>query len=264
MKTTAQIKGHPIHVMLIPFPIALLTAAFVADLLGALNDWPGWWYAGSYLALAGIISALVAAVPGIIDFFATIPPNSSAKKRAIYHMAVNLSAVALFFAGWLIRGGISQQRPGALVLIFEAAAIGLIVVGGWLGGTLVYRNFIGPDHRYAGAGKWKEQRVQARSGESVVVADDDELEVDQMKLLHVGDKRIVLARTDDGYVAFDDHCTHRGGSLAGGVMMCGKVQCLWHGSQFDVKTGQVKCGPAEKSIGTHKVETRDGKVHLTV
>lgn len=64
-----------------------------------------------------------------------------------------------------------------------------------------------------------------------------------MKLLRIGNKRIVLARSEQGYVAFDDRCTHRGGSLAGGVMICGAVQCLWHGSQFDVSTGKVKAGP---------------------
>jgi nitrite reductase/ring-hydroxylating ferredoxin subunit len=42
----------------------------------------------------------------------------------------------------------------------------------------------------------------------------------------------VLARTEEGYVAFDDRCTHKGGSLAAGVMVWGTVQCLWHGSQF--------------------------------
>jgi len=40
-----------------------------------------------------------------------------------------------------------------------------------------------------------------------------------------------------------DRCTHRGGPLSDGVLMCGTVQCPWHGSQFDVKTVEVKCGP---------------------
>jgi nitrite reductase/ring-hydroxylating ferredoxin subunit len=85
-----------------------------------------------------------------------------------------------------------------------------------------------------------------------------------MKLLHVDGKRIVLARTEDGYVAFDDGCTHKGGSLAGGAMICGTVQCPWHGSQFDARTGDVKAGPAKKGITTYRVEQREGEVRLTL
>ena len=85
-----------------------------------------------------------------------------------------------------------------------------------------------------------------------------------MKLLHIGERRIVLARTEDGYAAFDDRCTHRGGSLAGGVLACGQVQCLWHGSQFAISNGEVCAGPASKPIGTYSVDVRDGEVHLTL
>ena len=101
---------------------------------------------------------------------------------------------------------------------------------------------IAVDHRYANAGKWKEQTVQGRPGESVMVAQADELKPNQMKLLHVDGRRIVLARTDDGFAAFDDHCPHRGGSLADGVMACGTVVCPWHGSEFDVATGALTDG----------------------
>jgi len=131
------------------------------------------------------------------------------------------------------------------------------------GRTLVYRNQIGVDHRYARAGKWKEQTVNARPGETIAAAREDELEVDQMKLLRVGDRRIVLARTEQGYSAFDDHCTHKGGPLSDGVLICGTVQCPWHGSQFDVRSGAVKAGPADKSIGTYPVEVINGEVRLS-
>jgi nitrite reductase/ring-hydroxylating ferredoxin subunit len=133
-----------------------------------------------------------------------------------------------------------------------------------MGGTLVFRNQIGVDHRYAGAGKWSEERFEPRAGEPLVVARQDELERDQMKLLVLGDRRIVLGRTADGYVAFDDHCTHRGAALADGVMICGTVQCPWHGSQFDVHTGAVAAGPATTGISTYRVEAADGVVRLFI
>jgi nitrite reductase/ring-hydroxylating ferredoxin subunit len=85
-----------------------------------------------------------------------------------------------------------------------------------------------------------------------------------MKLVHVNGKRIVVAKTEQGYAAFDDSCTHRGGSLADGVMICGTVQCPWHGSQFDVKTGNLKAGPAKEKINTFNVTEEGGKVYLAI
>src|SRR5205823_10182811 len=104
--------------------------------------------------------------------------------------------------------------------------------------------------------------VDGKPGEAVEVAAVDELQVDQMKLLHVGGRRVVLARTADGYVAFDDRCTHKGGSLADGVMACGTVACPWHGSQFDAATGAVKAGPANDPVASYRIEQADGEVRL--
>jgi nitrite reductase/ring-hydroxylating ferredoxin subunit len=85
-----------------------------------------------------------------------------------------------------------------------------------------------------------------------------------MKLLHVKNKRIVLARTEDRYFAFDDRCTHRGGSLAAGSTMCNLVQCPWHGSQFDIITGEVKSGPAKEGIKIYPVKENNGKLILVL
>jgi nitrite reductase/ring-hydroxylating ferredoxin subunit len=67
-----------------------------------------------------------------------------------------------------------------------------------------------------------------------------------------------------GALGFDDRCTHKGGPLADGVLICGTVQCPWHGSQFDARTGAVKAGPADKPIGTYAVEVVDGEVRLSL
>jgi uncharacterized membrane protein/nitrite reductase/ring-hydroxylating ferredoxin subunit len=263
MKSKAVALGHPIHPMLIPFPFAFLTGATVFDAAGWLRDVPPWWTTGGYLSVAGIATALLAAIPGLIDYLYTVPPASSAKARATRHLLANLSAVALFGAAWWLRGG-AATRPDAIVLGLEVVGLGLLGAGGYMGGTLVTRNMIGVDHRYARAGKWCEETIDARNGHAVTVAKRDELAVDQMKLLRVGNMRIVLGRTENGYVAFDDRCTHRGGSLAAGVMLCGTVQCLWHGSQFDVTTGKVKAGPAKTAIAVYRVTEEDGQVKVIV
>jgi nitrite reductase/ring-hydroxylating ferredoxin subunit/uncharacterized membrane protein len=261
MKSKAVLLGHPLHPMLIPFPFAFLTGTFVFDVLGWLGDAPSLWITGAYLGMAGVATAILAAVPGVVDYFYSVPPDSSAKERATRHMLANLSAVTLFAAAWWIRGAV-DARPEVTQLALEALGLATLGAGGYMGGTLVTRNLIGVDHRYAQAGKWQEQTVEARANASIVVAKRDDLKVDQMKLLRAGDKRIVLARTDKGYVAFDDRCTHKGGSLAGGVMVCGTVQCLWHGSQFDVSSGQVKAGPAKTGIRIYRVNEEDNDVKL--
>jgi nitrite reductase/ring-hydroxylating ferredoxin subunit/uncharacterized membrane protein len=231
------------------------------DAAGWLTDRPTWWTTGGHLAIAGIATALVAAVPGLVDYLYTVPPRSTGKRRATRHMIVNLLAVALVAIAWMMRRDM-VVGPSMTILALELVGVALLVAGGWMGGVLVSRNQISVDHRYADAGKWKDQTVKMR-GDAVAVAGTDELKVNQMKLLRVGDRRIVLARTEQGYVAFDDRCTHRGGSLAGGSMICGTVQCPWHGSQFDAKTGAVKAGPAKDGISTYRVETRGNEVFLS-
>lgn len=261
MRSKASFRGHPIHPAIIPFPFAFLTGAFFFDVAGVATARDSLWITGGHLAIAGIGAAILAAVPGLIDYIYTVPPRSTGKQRATRHMIVNLAAVGLMVFASVARRGM-VDGPNTFVLVLDLGALVLLTAGGWMGGVLVSRNQISVDHRYAGAGKWKEATIPAPANAPVVVARADELKVDQMKLLHVSGQRIVLARSEKGYVAFDDRCPHRGGSLAGGSMMCGTVQCPWHGSQFDVTSGAMKAGPADRGISAYKVEVVNGEVRL--
>jgi nitrite reductase/ring-hydroxylating ferredoxin subunit/uncharacterized membrane protein len=261
MRSKAVLFGHPLHPMLIPFPVAFLTGSVVFDVAARLRDSPAMWTTGGHLLSAGIIAALAAAIPGLIDYIFTVPPRSSGKTRATRHMAANLTAVVLFALAWSFRAT-QVASPAGLVMMLEVAALALLGAGAYMGGTLVTRNLISVDHRYAHAGKWQDVTPEGGTGGPIVVARRDELKVDQMKLLRIQGKRVVVARTSDGYVAFDDRCTHRGGSLAGGVMVCGTVQCLWHGSQFEGATGKVKAGPATTGVTVYDVQESGNEVTL--
>ncbi len=261
MRSKASFRGHPSHPALIPFPLAFMTGAFVFDLAGVFMNARSLWTTGAHLALAGVATGVVAAMPGLVDFIYTVPPNSSGRKRAFRHMLSMVSAMVIFALARWLRGDAVNQ-PDAIVLALEALGVITLMVGGWLGGTLVSRNQVSVDHRYANAGKWQEESVAAPVGDDPITVGTGDLQVDQLRLLRVGDKRIVLGRTADGYVAFDDRCTHRGASLADGVMICGTVQCPWHGSQFDVATGEVKAGPAKESIPAYRVEASGGTLRV--
>ena len=259
MKSKAHINGHPLHPILVSFPIAFLTGTFLFDLAGFFLNKSELWQTAYYLEAAGICFALLAAIPGAIDYTYTVPPKSTGKKRATKHALTNITMLIIFAATWFYR---KQDAPSVYVIL-GAEFLGLVLLSfaGWMGGTLVYRNQIGVNPRYANAGKWNEMYIKDDTGR-VEVAKSEELQVNQMKLIHVNDKRIVLGRTEAGYCAFDDHCTHRGGSLAGGSMICGTVQCPWHGSQFDVRDGTVKAGPAKAVIQVYQVSETGGKVYL--
>jgi nitrite reductase/ring-hydroxylating ferredoxin subunit/uncharacterized membrane protein len=271
MRSTAHLHGHPIHPMLIPFPFAYLFGTACVNLAARAANRPEWIQTAGHMRLLGIGSALIAAVPGLIDYLTAVPPKSSASKRATYHMLTNVSALGLFAAAAAAsrRNGNGAAgvtgRPPAWTVAAEVAGAALLSAGGWMGGTLVYRNQIGVDHRYADAGKWEPKSLPpADDGAPIDIGEENQLEPDQMKLLRIGDERIVLARTESGYVAFDDRCRHRGGPLSDGALACGTVQCPWHGSQYDVHTGAVRRGPAEESIRTYEVSARDGRLYLTM
>jgi uncharacterized membrane protein/nitrite reductase/ring-hydroxylating ferredoxin subunit len=261
MRSRAHIKTHPLHPALIPFPFAFLVGAALFDAVAVVTSRAAFGATAGHLTIAGLAAGLLAAVPGVIDYIYTVPPNSSGKERATKHAIGNVTALVLFGASWWMRADDGTATTTTLVLEF----VGLLLLGysGWLGGVLVTRNLISVDHRYANKGKWQEASFTAPAGKPLVVGAKDELLAGHMKLLRVNGRRLVLARTADGYIVFDDGCTHRGGSLAGGVLIGHTVQCLWHGSQFDCRTGAVVCGPAKKQIQSYEVREEGGRLILS-
>lgn len=261
MKSKVNIKSHPLHPILIPFPIAFFTGTLGFHLAGWLMNKAELLTTAYYLNLAGIGFALLAAVPGFIDFLYTVPPKSSGKKRAAKHGIINVIMLLCFTIAFFYR---SNETSSHLFLAsLEIIGVLLMIIAGWMGGTLVYRNQIGVDVRYANAGKWMEERIYSDHRE-ITVGSVDELKMNAMKLLHIKDKRIVVARTETGFVAFDDRCPHKGGPLSGGSTMCNTVQCPWHGSQFDVTSGVVKAGPAKEGIKTYVVKQNGNKIILLI
>jgi nitrite reductase/ring-hydroxylating ferredoxin subunit/uncharacterized membrane protein len=251
--------------MLIPFPFAYLFGTACVNAWARATDRPEWAHTAKHMRKLGLFSALIAAVPGLVDYLTAVPPKSSAKERATTHMLSNLSALSLFAAAEA--GSARRRKPPVWTMAAEMTGAAILAYAGWLGGTLVYRNQIGVDHRYAGAGKWRPETLPPASDAAGVdvaidIGSDDQLQLDQMKLLRIGDRRIALARTERGYAAFDDRCTHRGGPLSDGTLACGVVQCPWHGSQFDVHTGSVQNGPAEEPIRSYEVTVREERLFL--
>jgi uncharacterized membrane protein/nitrite reductase/ring-hydroxylating ferredoxin subunit len=258
MRSKASIQSHPIHPMLVAFPIGLWVVSFILDVIGKVRGDASFWAAGFYLVIGGCIGAALAALPGAIDLFTVIPPHSSAKNRGYLHGGLNVLALIVFIAVAAHRGD-PGTVPDGISLVLSIAGIIIIGISGWLGGTLVYRNQIGIDHRYANAGQWKERTLDSWDRP---VCNQGELGDGQMMLAIVKGQRVVVARCSDGIFAFSDACTHRGGPLSDGALVGCAVQCPWHGSQFDLHSGRVVAGPAQQKILTYHVDIRAGEVYV--
>jgi nitrite reductase/ring-hydroxylating ferredoxin subunit/uncharacterized membrane protein len=258
MRARAQIRSHPIHPMLVAFPIGLWIASFAFDVAAIAEGDAALAAAGFYAVIGGCAGAALAAIAGAIDLFGVVPSRSSAKKRGYIHALLNVAALALFIIVAARRGGSAAMPDGPSILL-SAISVVLILCSGWLGGTLVYRNQIGVDHRYANAGKWRERKL---AGWDQPVCNQSELADGQMMLAEVNGLRVVVGRCPEGVVAFSNHCTHKGGPLADGALVGCTVQCPWHGSQFDVRNGHVVAGPAREEIETYPVEVRGGEVFV--
>jgi uncharacterized membrane protein/nitrite reductase/ring-hydroxylating ferredoxin subunit len=258
MRSRASISSHPLHPILVNFPIGLWVTSFIFDLIGVSTDRASLYAAGFYLAIAGCAGALLAAIAGAMDWYSVVPPNSSAKKRGLTHGLLNVTILLLFIIQLEHRGS-PATVPDRFALLITALAVVLLGYSGWLGGTLVYRNQIGVDHRYANAGQWRERTLDSFDRP---VCNVSELGMGQMMLAKIAGERLAVGRCETGIVAFQDRCTHKGGPLSDGALIGCTVQCPWHGSNFDVNTGRVVAGPAQEKIRTYQIEIRANEVYV--
>jgi uncharacterized membrane protein len=143
MESKAKLLGHPIHPMLIVFPLGLLATAVAFDIVGLSTGDGSWFGISFWMIAAGIIGGLLSAVFGLIDWWA-IPSGTRAKAIGLWHGGGNVVVVLLFIASWFMRKSLPiQPSAGALTLSFIAVALALIT--GWLGGELVDRLGVGVD-----------------------------------------------------------------------------------------------------------------------
>ncbi|WHZ26859.1 MAG: hypothetical protein OJF51_001655 [Nitrospira sp.] len=135
MASPASVGKHPIHPMLIPFPIALWIFSLISDLIYGMG-WGGivWKETAFYTMAGGIIGALAAAIPGYLDYRTTTVP--AIQKIGGWHMRINLFLVVLFSINLWLR---TSSEPGAaLPVILSVVGVAMLAVSGWLGGEMVY------------------------------------------------------------------------------------------------------------------------------
>jgi len=141
MEAKAKLLGHPIHQMLIVFPLGLLATSFFFDLAYLATKKSELEVASYWMILAGIIGGLLAAVFGLIDWLG-IPSNTRAKAIGAWHGGGNVIVVLFFIASWWLRRA-DPAAPAMMTIVLSAAGVGIALVTGWLGGELVDQLAVG-------------------------------------------------------------------------------------------------------------------------
>jgi uncharacterized membrane protein len=143
MESRAKLFGHPVHQMLIVFPLGLLATAAIFDIIYLVTGGSGWAYTSYYLIGAGMAGGVIAAVFGLIDFLA-IPKRTRARRVGATHGIGNVIVLGLFWMSFYMRIG-RFENPPAVALGLSIFAMILATVTAWLGGELVDRLGVGVD-----------------------------------------------------------------------------------------------------------------------
>jgi uncharacterized membrane protein len=141
MESRAKLLGHPIHQMLIVFPLGLLATAVIVDLIYFGSRALIFAEVSYYLVIAGLIGGALAAPFGLIDWLA-IPRGTRAKRVGAMHGGGNVVVLLLFLASALLRADLPSEPPTTAYICSFAGAV-LALVTGWFGGELVNRLGIG-------------------------------------------------------------------------------------------------------------------------
>jgi nitrite reductase/ring-hydroxylating ferredoxin subunit/uncharacterized membrane protein len=259
---------HPLHPALVHYPIALFLLSLLFDsatiFAGAGNSLV---LAAFYTLLFGLVMALLAAVPGFLDWY-DIRPDHRGKRTATTHMLLNLTAVGLYSASLFLRySQLNLANTATVPFLLSLVALGILFVSGYLGGSLVYNEGIAVGwyrRRTKMPDKTVEMAPTGQPGELVPIIPADRLGEGQTVRAEIAGHVMVIARIEDEYYAFQEFCTHRFGPLSEGESDHYRVMCPWHRSCFDVRTGQVVQGPATVDLKTYEVRVRDGQLHVRV
>lgn len=134
MTTRVTIADHPLHPMLVTIPIGLWVFSLVCDIVFAFSGDSRWETTAYFTLGGGIVGALLAAVPGLLDFLRLHEPRE--RRVGAMHLSLNLGIVAVQAINFWLRG--QTNTSARLPMMISVVAVAALLVAGWLGGHLVH------------------------------------------------------------------------------------------------------------------------------
>lgn len=140
MLTPMSVGGHPIHPILVSFPIVLWISSLVCDVIWLSGHDPLWAQVAYISMWGGMIMVIWAAVPGLLDMLA-INPDSKIKRMAYAHMTMNLTLIAVYGINLWWRSQLAQPQVGPVIL--SLISVCALAISAWIGGEMVHREGVG-------------------------------------------------------------------------------------------------------------------------
>jgi nitrite reductase/ring-hydroxylating ferredoxin subunit/uncharacterized membrane protein len=237
--------GHPLHPVLTDVPIGAWMMAQVFDGLDSVNGGDRYEDAARVCINTGLVGAVGAAVTGLTEWSDT---GGQSRRIGLVHGLLNITATSLFLTSAVMR----TRRRSRGAVAASTAGFAVAMASAYLGGVLVYKREIGPNHAIAGEPPEEFTRT---------IADVDLHEGDKRRVT-VGDAQVVLLRHQGQICALAERCAHQGGPLSEGELRDGTISCPWHGSTFRVADGSLVHGPSTFDQPCYETRVRDGFVEV--
>ncbi|HEX7021875.1 MAG TPA: DUF2231 domain-containing protein [Trueperaceae bacterium] len=237
--------GHPLHPVLTDLAIGAWTMGALFDTAGLISGDRAQQEAGDALAAIGTAAAVPTALAGLADY-TTVPKPAAA--TATWHALLNSANLGLY--AWSLRERAKGRRGRGILL--SSLAVTLTGVSAWLGGHLVYSQKVGVDHseHFTGPQDWR------------AVLNASDLEENRPRRVEVDGKAVLLYRDSAQTYAIGAVCSHAGGPLDEGSIQGCLVECPWHNSVFDLRTGYVRHGPATQPEPCFDTRIQNGQVEI--
>lgn len=240
--------GHPLHPLLTDVPIGAWTVAVLLDLLALLVRVPGLGTAAAIALGLGVLAALAAIATGLLDWMDVNPKELSI---GVMHGTINILATLLMIVSLLIRFG-SNWDTSAAAFVVALAGYGLVMGGGFIGGSLVFRH----------GAMVNRNAFREEPDDFVEAIALNRLPEGQPTRAEPEGQPVFLYRQGDAISALSDVCSHYGCPLSNGEVKGGIVICPCHDSRFALADGSVKSGPATSPVPVYETRVRDGKVQV--
>jgi nitrite reductase/ring-hydroxylating ferredoxin subunit len=231
--------GHSLHAALTDVPIGAMTLVIVLDLVGQSG-------AADVALGVVVLTMLAAAVTGAADHADTVgrERNTTTVHATVMSVALVLLVVALVIR---VAGGPDRSLP----IVIGMVGYLVMIAGAWVGGEAVYSLGVAVD-RHA----WlDDERDDWRA------IDLPDLPQGRLTSATAGDLPLVVVRDGEELLALHDVCAHAGGPLSQGSMVDGVVECPWHGSRFDLRSGALRQGPSTHDQPAYEIRPREAGGH---